>query len=209
MDILILKTGLMGLLIRFIIKHPDIMESKLFLKAMAVFPSKISKSYDDKIAEIGEDYQAALEKGLPRIRKNPRRILDLCTGTGFAAFAASDHFPDATIEAIDQSKEMIRIAMQKASAKNKDAIQFKIGNSTALQYNDNTFDLMITSNAPVYLSEAARVLKPGGLILIAYSFSGPSFVKAAKHISRYLAKDGLTLLEIKNVRKGAYILGRK
>ncbi|MBN1849016.1 MAG: methyltransferase domain-containing protein [Deltaproteobacteria bacterium] len=131
-DIFILKTGLMSLLIEFIIKHPDVMKWKLFLKPMSVFPAKISKSYDGKIAEMGEDYQATFEKGLTRIEKKPWKILDLCAGTGFAAFATSDPFPDATVEAIDQSEKMIKIAMQKAGEKDVDAIQFKIGNVATL-----------------------------------------------------------------------------
>lgn len=35
--------------IKLIVKRPKSMESKIFLKAMLIFPEKISKSYDSKV----------------------------------------------------------------------------------------------------------------------------------------------------------------
>lgn len=209
MDIFDIKTCLMSLLIKLIVKRPEIMESKLFLKAMLVFPAKISRSYDAKTARMGKDYEAVFEKGLTRIIKRPGKILDLCTGTGFAAFAVSARFPDAEVEAIDQSNEMLRIAKKKSQDKDIDAIKFKEGNAASLEFDDNIFDLIVTSNAPVYLSEASRVLKPNGLLLLSYSFGGSGFKKARNGIYDYFKKNGLILLEIENVRNGAYIIGRK
>ena len=208
-DIFKLETALMTPLIKFILKHPGVMESKLFLKVMVVLPERISKTYDAMIKKSGIDYQAALSEGLLHISNNPKKILDLCTGTGFAAFMAAKHFPGATIDAIDQSNGMIEIAQKKAYESGVDNIQFKLGNALKLDYADNTFDLIVTSNAPVYIAEAARVLKAGSLILVAYSFGGEAFVKAQKNISNYLERNGLKLLEVKSIGSGAYVLGEK
>ncbi len=205
-----LKNVLLVPLFKFIIKHPGIMESKLFLKAMQVFPAKVSKTYDQKVAESGIKYQAALKVGLTRIPAKPQSILDLCTGTGSAALNAAELFPSAQIDAIDQASEMIEIARVKAQKIIKsDTIRFNEGDATNLDYSDNRFDLIITSNAPIYLDEAARVLKKDGFILAAYSFGGIAFMKARKQISDLLDNHGLKLIELNSAGNGAYIIGQK
>jgi len=208
-DIFELKTAFMTPLIRFLVKHPDLMRSRLFLKAMRVFPEKVSKTYDEKISQNIIEYQRALLTGLNRIDNKPQKILDICTGTGFAAFKVAECFPDASVDAIDQSSEMIKIAKEKAVNKSVERIHFSEGNAAGLNYADGIFDLVITSNAPIYLSETARVLKMNGLVLISFSFSGKEIVKAVKSISDYLLKNNVKLLEIETTGKGAYILGRK
>lgn len=77
-----------------------------------------------------------------------------------------------------------------------------------LNYSDNEFDMVVTSNAPVYLEEAVRVIKPGGEILVAYSF-GEIFNKAKKDVIKLLQKNGLELEKLKSPDKGVFILGRK
>ena len=91
------KTVLMTPLIKWAIRHPELMESKIFLKAMIVFPEKISHSYDLKVKESGIDYLLALKDGLTHISNTPQSILDICTGTGLAAFMVADRFPLASI----------------------------------------------------------------------------------------------------------------
>mgnify|MGYP001061995853 CR=1 FL=1 len=205
-----LKNILLVPLLKFIIKHPGIMESKLFLKAMEVFPAKVSKTYDQKVTESGIKYQAALKEGLAHIPVNPQSILDLCTGTGFAALKAAELFPSAQIDAVDQAPEMIEIARVKAQETIKsNTIQFKKGNATNLDYSNEQFDLIITSNAPIYLNEAVRVLKKDGFILAAYSFGGTAFMKARKQISELLDNHGLKLIELNSAGNGAYIIGQK
>lgn len=208
-NIIKLKTLLLTPLIKFAVKHPGIMETKIFMKAMIIFPAKLSKSYDAKIVAGINDYEMALDSGLARINSEPEIILDLCTGTGFAAFKIAKLFPVAMIDAVDQSKEMIEIAREKAKVDGIQNIHFKKGNAIILEYTDNEFDFIATSNAPIYLSEAVRVLRPGGLILVAYSFGGDAFGKAKKIISHYLEMNGLKLLEIKSIGSGAYVLGEK
>lgn len=203
------KTVLMAPLIKWVIRHPELMESKIFLKAMIVFPEKISLSYDSKVKENGIDYLAALKDGLTQINNNPQSILDLCTGTGLAAFMVADRFPLASIVGVDQSNSMVAIAKRKIPDAYKKRIRFQTGNAADLSYGDAKFDLIVTSNAPVYLSEAVRVLKPGGDILVAFSFGGKAFEIARSEISRLLEENGLSMVNLKILGKGAFILGQK
>jgi SAM-dependent methyltransferase len=207
--ILKIKTGFISLLVKIIVKHPGFMESKLFLKAMQVFPEMISTRYDDSIEPKEGEYLAPLKSGLINIHIKPQKILDLCTGTGNAAFTASRLFPDAKIVAIDQSDSMIKIAQKKAIEMNFVQVEFKKENAAKLNEADNSFDLVLTANAPVYISEAIRVLKPGGIFLAAYSYGGDAFLANRAPISVFLNTKGLTLLELKNANKGAYFLCKK
>jgi len=159
------KNFLMTTLIKWVIRNPELMESKIFLKAMAVFPEKISHSYDSKAKESGIDSLLVLQDGLKQISHTPKPILDLCTGTGLAAFMLADRFPLASIVGLDQSSSMVDIAKGKVQDTGKKRIRFETGNAADLSYGDAEFDLLVTSNVPVYLSEAAKVLKPGGLFL--------------------------------------------
>jgi len=209
LNIFKIKIFLFVPLIKWIITNPGVMESKLFLKAMLFFPRIVSKTYDKKIDRSGSDYRRALEYGLTRIFKRPEKILDLCTGTGFSAFKTAEAFPSSSIDAIDQITEMLDIARKKAQESGINNIHFKIGNAAKLNYENTQFDLITTSNAPIYLSEAARVLKPEGLLLAVYSFSGDAFVTLKVNITKYLYNYGIALLEIKNEGSGVYILGQK
>jgi len=204
-----LKTFLMTPLIKLVIRHPRMMETRIFLMAMRVFPEKISRSYDSKVKKSGVDYLLALSSGLAQINKKPQSILDLCTGTGLAAFMAAKRFPSASVIGVDQSSSMVHIAKEKVTDADKDRIKFEIGNATKLTYNDEKFDLIITSNAPIYLSEATRVLKSGGNIFIAFSFGGKAFENAKGEIARLLDQNGLSLVNLKSFGKGAFILGQK
>ncbi|MFZ7132180.1 MAG: hypothetical protein ACOWWR_07470 [Eubacteriales bacterium] len=60
-----------------------------------------------------------------------------------------------------------------------------------LGYWDNEFDMVVTSNAPVNIGETAQVLKPGGEILVAYSYGGEIFVRAKEDVIKLLQKNGL------------------
>ncbi len=204
-----IKIFLFAPLIKWILMNPGVMESKLFLKAMLIFPKMVSKTYDKKIDKSGTDYHKPLEVGLTRIFNKPIKIIDLCTGTGFSAFKAAEAFPLSSIDAIDQITEMLNIARKKTQESGISNINFKTGNAANLDYDGAEFDLIISSNAPIYLSEAARVLKPEGLLLVVFSFSGDAFMTLEVNITKYLYSYGITLLEMKSEEKGVYILGQK
>lgn len=204
-----LKTVLMTPLIRGIIRHPDWMKSRLFLKAMQIFPEKISKSYDSKVQSSQIQYQAPLSHGLSMIENRPVKILDLCTGTGFAALMAAEHFPDAEVTGVDQSAAMIELAKKKTDSADIFRVQFEVGNAASLGFKDETFDLILSSNAPVYLAEAARVLRSGGDLIVTFSFAGDAFQNTREAIIRILHEYGLQLTHLTTIGNGVVIHGQK
>ena len=205
-----LGTRLMAGAVKYILRHPGVMDSRPFLWLMATFPAVISKSYDARVVRGGSHYAAPLKSGLRRLAGTPARILDVCTGTGFAAFAAAEAFPAALIQGVDQSPAMIQIAIAKAAAAGNSNMSFAVGNARRLPHANGEFDLVVTSNAPVYLDELARVLKPGGFLLAAYSFGGDAFVRAKSELAIYLARGGFRLTELTATEGGGvYVIATR
>lgn len=204
-----LKTIALTPLIKFILKHPGTMRSWIFVKAMQIFPSRISGSYDEKMGVDLEKSYRVLQQGLRSISKKPEKILDICTGTGAAAIEAARVFPESQVEGVDQAENMLELARKKGQDLGIRNIVFNFGNAMELEYDNDSFDLIITSNAPVYLSEAARVLKPGCLIFIAFSFGGNAFANLEKDADHYFGRYGIELTDLKVIGDGAYAIGRK
>ena len=101
-----------------------------------------------------------------------KRVLELATGTGLIArhlLRSADH-----IEATDASPEMIRQAKQGVQSTK---LHFSVQDMFCLPYADQSFDVVIVSNAlhivpepEKALTEARRVLKDDG-VLIAPTFT--------------------------------------
>ncbi len=101
---------------------------------------------------------------------NPKRVLDIATGTGdFALLAAKILQPDSIVGA-DITEGMMQIAQQKVQeAGLADIISFRKEDCMALSFDDNSFDAVIVAygvrnyaDLDRGLREMLRVLKPGG-----------------------------------------------
>lgn len=103
-----------------------------------------------------------------------RHILDLATGTADLAIALAHKFPAAHITALDLTPAMMEIGRSKvAAAGYNERIEFVEGNAQALPFSDHSFDAVTCAfgfrnfpNKQKALEEAARVLKPGGELLV-------------------------------------------
>lgn len=99
------------------------------------------------------------------------RVLDLGCGAGHTALAVAPHA--AAVVAVDLTPEMLAVAAGLAEARGIKNITFRSADVSALPFEDASFDL-ITSRVSAHhyadpaaaLREAARVLKPGGSILL-------------------------------------------
>ncbi|MEI8202312.1 MAG: bifunctional demethylmenaquinone methyltransferase/2-methoxy-6-polyprenyl-1,4-benzoquinol methylase UbiE [Bacteroidota bacterium] len=109
----------------------------------------------------------------------PKRVLDVATGTGDVAFKIlKEH--TCHISAIDISAKMLEVAVQKAAdygvAENIDFVEAE---AAKLPFDDDSFDCITVAfgirnfeNLEKGLTEMQRVLKPGGKLLI-LEFSKP------------------------------------
>lgn len=105
---------------------------------------------------------APIRAGLSRADRRIRRVIDLGGGTGRAAAALSA--PERVV--VDASRGMLR----KARGKGLDCVQ---GNAMGLPLADESADAVVIvdalhhmSGAEAVVAEAARVLRPGGVLVV-------------------------------------------
>jgi demethylmenaquinone methyltransferase/2-methoxy-6-polyprenyl-1,4-benzoquinol methylase len=104
---------------------------------------------------------------------NPKRILDVATGTGDLAIAALASNPDR-IDGIDISEGMLTVGKRKIEDKKlEQRIFLQLGDAEAIPYADNTFDAITVAfgvrnfeNLQQGLQEMLRVLKPNGICVV-------------------------------------------
>lgn len=100
-------------------------------------------------------------------------LLDCATGTGSVAIAFQKFYKSTIIvTGADVANNMLRIAKRKAECEGL-MINFEYGDVLNLRYDDNVFDVATISfgirntvSPELCLKEMARVVKPGGLVMI-------------------------------------------
>ncbi len=107
-------------------------------------------------------------------KAEPRKILDIATGTGDFAILLAQRLKAEHVRATDISEGMMQIGREKVARLGlEDTIAFEYADSTALPYGDETFDA-VTSTFGVRnfqdleqgLREMHRVMRKGGTLCI-------------------------------------------
>jgi demethylmenaquinone methyltransferase / 2-methoxy-6-polyprenyl-1,4-benzoquinol methylase len=134
----------------------------------------IAKSYDflNHSLSFGMDYYWR-RKAINCLTNNPKKILDIATGTADFAISSSK-IKDANIIGIDISEGMINVGIEKIKKKSlENRIKLQIADSENLPFPDNNFDAMTAGfgvrnfeNFDKGLSEMYRTLKSGGIVTI-------------------------------------------
>lgn len=135
----------------------------------------ISKNYDglNRVISLGID--VSWRKKVVKLvgKNNPKKILDIATGTGDLALMMSELNPDQII-GLDISAGMLEVGKQKITKANlSDTIEMMVGDSENMPFPDNTFDAITVSfgvrnfeNLDKGLTEIHRVLKPNGTFVV-------------------------------------------
>ncbi len=135
-----------------------------------LFRGRVTRNFD-KLAPEWDATRVRRERLAPMIAAldavgAPRRALDVGTGTGAIARLVSERWPDAEVTGVDVSPGMI------AEARRLGRERYDVGDSSALPYEDGSFDLVTLNNMIPFFAEIARVIAPGGHVAIAFSM-GP------------------------------------
>jgi ubiquinone/menaquinone biosynthesis C-methylase UbiE len=117
---------------------------------------------------IGPHHLRALDLALQDV-PSPRRILDLGTGTGIVALALAERYPEAEVVGIDLSPGMIEEARRKVPPELAGPVRFEVGDASALECPDGDFGLVVLSNMIPFFDELARVVAPGGTLVLSFS----------------------------------------
>lgn len=103
-----------------------------------------------------------------------QRLLDVAGGTGDIAFRFLARAPQARATVLDMTESMLVEGQKRAEAENlSDRLDWVVGDAMALPFPDNGFDVYTISfgirnvtRIDDALSEAFRVLKPGGRLMV-------------------------------------------
>ncbi len=100
-----------------------------------------------------------------------RRLLDIGTGTGRLLEVLAPKVEQAI--GVDQSREMLALARANLARAGLDNAEIRQGDMYALPFEADSFDVVTIHHVLHYaddpaaaLSEAARVVKPGGMVLV-------------------------------------------
>ncbi len=106
--------------------------------------------------------------------RNGQRLLDVAGGTGDIAFRFLARAPGAHATVLDMTESMLREGERRSEAAHlADKLDWVVGDAMALPFEDNSFDVYTISfgirnvtRIGDALSEAYRVLRPGGRLMV-------------------------------------------
>ncbi len=109
----------------------------------------------------------ALATAVLHVPGRPERILEIECGDGDGVLFLAREFPAARVRGVDPSEEVVREAVSRVGLDPEGRVAFKQGQSRTLPYPDGFFDLVTQASGRLHPGEIARVLRPGGhLVLI-------------------------------------------
>lgn len=141
---------------------------------------RASQSFFDEWSEGYEEmrispwFRYTQELTIEHLQLTPEsRVLDIGCGTGYAVRRAAELVPEGRAVGLDISPGMIDQARALTAPRLRDRIEFRLGSSAELAFDDNTFTHVICTNSfhhypdPLgVLGQMRRVLEPGGTLLI-------------------------------------------
>jgi SAM-dependent methyltransferase len=192
--------------------------STLIARVPAAWPlikAPVHRFWERSAAEWGSrtnrsdaDYLAPLAGALLEVAE-PERALDIGTGFGDAALLVAREFPSARVRGVDISEEMIRRASERVGLDPEGRIAFRVGDAADLPWDDDSFDLVTQLNMPVFFSEIARVLRPGGHVAIAASYGAATpYYTPDSVLRRAFRRRGLEPVRSAEVAAGTFFVAR-
>ena len=139
----------------------------------------------------------------------PERVLEVECAEGDGALFLAREFPAARIRGVDRSADRIRAATARVGLDPEGRVAFKVGSPTALPYPDDFFDLVAQLDSGPAVAEIARVLRPGGHLILTRSRSSEQTGRfAAWALRRHLRRRGIELIETGTSGDGSFSVAR-
>jgi SAM-dependent methyltransferase len=138
------------------------------LKAQTVWNAPAGR-YDD----ISRSISDAIEHAVERLQPRPgERVLDLATGTGWASRVVAQRFAGVKVTGADIADKMLEHARTVAASLGL-PIDYRQADAERLPFPDASFDAVVSTFGVMFVgkpevaaAELARVIKPGGRVVL-------------------------------------------
>ncbi|MBA3864895.1 MAG: class I SAM-dependent methyltransferase [Solirubrobacterales bacterium] len=139
----------------------------------------------------------------------PERLLEFECGDGEATLFLSREFPRARVRGVDPSERLVRAAQGRVGLDPEGRVAFKVGRAGSLPFPADNFDLVAGLDANPSAAEIARVLRPGGHLILARTSGSTPFPGLSGWLARRrLERHGIELTEPVGVGDGSFSVGR-
>ena len=140
----------------------------------------------------------------------PERLLQVACGDGDGALFLAREFPTARVRGIDADPELVAAASRRVGLDPEGRVAFKPGGPRKIPYPDGNFDLVASVDARPSPGELARVLRPGGHLILAATRGAPTGSGASGWLLvRGLRAKGFELREEAPAGEGSFAVFRR
>ena len=141
--------------------------------------------------------------------EEPERALAVECAEGDGALFLAREFPRARVRGVDASAEAVARATARVGLDPEGRIAFKQGAPRRLPFPDDHFDLVVQAAGRPAAAEAARVLRPGGhLVLVHGQRPSDRAGLRSRWTARRLARSGFEVLHEGGAGGGSYLVMR-
>jgi len=136
----------------------------------------------------------------PWLREPPRRILDLCAGSGCIAVACAVAFPQAQVEAVEIDAGALELLRANVRRHELEGRVHAVQSDLFAKLKGQSYDLIVSN--PPYVPEARWKAMPAEyrhepkLALAAGADGMDAVTRILRDAPRYLARDGLLVCEV-------------
>jgi ubiquinone/menaquinone biosynthesis C-methylase UbiE len=138
----------------------------------------------------------------------PERVLQVACGEGDGALFLAREFPTARVRGIDADSEKVAAATQRVGLDPEGRVAFKVGGPRRIPYPADNFDLVAAVDARPAPGELARVLRPGGHLILVAARGTPTGGIRGRLFARALRARGFEPLAVESAGAGSFSVAR-